>query len=60
MKPDSAPENLHHGVVVMVVKIGFWKFVQAGSTNDSLIFEELIAAANTEMRKEKGNKIIKN
>lgn len=60
MKPDSAPENLHHRIVVMVVKIGFWKFVQAGRTNDTLIFEELIAAAYAEMRKEKGNKIIKN
>ena len=60
MKPDSSPENLHHRVVVMVMKIGFWKFVQTGSTNDAFIFEELIAAANAEMRKEKGDKIIKN
>jgi len=60
MKPDSAPENLHHRIVEMVMKICFWKFVQARRTDDSLIFIELIAAANAEMRKEKGNKIIKN
>lgn len=60
MKPDSAPENLHHRIVVMVMKVGFWKFIQAGRTNDTLIFIELITAANAEMRKEKGDKIIKN
>jgi len=53
MNPDSAPENLHHRIVVMAVKIGFWKFIKAGRADNVLIFEELVAAANTEMRKEK-------
>jgi len=60
MNPDSAPENLHHRIVVMAVKIGFWKFIKAGRANNVLIFEELVAAAYAEMRKEKRNKIIKN
>jgi len=60
MNPYSAPENLHHRIIVMKVKIGFWKLIKAGRANNVLIFEELVTAANTEMRKEKGDKIIKN
>ncbi len=60
MNPDPSPENLHHGVVLMNVKIGFWKLVQTRRTNDFFVFEELVAAANTEMREKQRDKIIKN
>jgi len=52
MKPDPSPENLHYRVVLMNVKVGFWKLVQTRRADGFFVFEELVAAANAEMRKE--------
>lgn len=60
MNPDSSPENLHHRIVVMPVEISLWKFIQAGCTDHIFVPEELVTAANAEMRKKKGDEIIKN
>jgi hypothetical protein len=44
----------------MNVKVGFWKLVQTGCTDGFFVFEELVAAANAEMREKQRDKIIKN
>jgi len=41
------------------MKIGFRELVKTGCANDIFIFKELVAAADTEMRKKQRYEIIK-
>jgi len=43
----------------MTMKIGFRELVKTGCANDIFIFKELVAAADTEMRKKQRYEIIK-